>query len=119
MSWHLNIWKVKVWLSQEQKDLSKWNKKTFFFVSQILFLDLKIKLAKIEQTQPLKVKLSNSQPNEFKSGIKNGTEVTSNYSSNVISDFNYGTSFPHRLLSTDTQVSRLFKTFANGSSANR
>ena len=26
-SWYLNIWKVKVWLSQEQKELSKWNKK--------------------------------------------------------------------------------------------
>ena len=26
-SWHLNIWQVKIWLSQEQKELSKLNKK--------------------------------------------------------------------------------------------
>ena len=25
MSWNLNIWKVKIWLPQEQKELSKWN----------------------------------------------------------------------------------------------
>ena len=29
MPWHLNIWKVKIWLSQERKELSKWNKKHF------------------------------------------------------------------------------------------
>ena len=26
---HLNIWKVKIWFSQEGKELSKWNKKYF------------------------------------------------------------------------------------------
>ena len=37
MSWHWNIWKVKIWLSQERKELfSKWNKKTFFLVSKML-----------------------------------------------------------------------------------
>ena len=30
-SWHLNIWKVKVWLSPERKGCSKWNKKKFCF----------------------------------------------------------------------------------------
>ena len=35
-SWHLNIWKVKIWLSQKRIELSKWNKKTFFLVSQVL-----------------------------------------------------------------------------------
>ena len=35
-SWHLNIWKFKIWLSQERKELSKWNKKTFFLDSQVL-----------------------------------------------------------------------------------
>ena len=29
MSWHLNAWKAKIWLSQEWKALSKWNKKHF------------------------------------------------------------------------------------------
>ena len=28
--------KVKTWLSQERKELSKWNKKTFFLVSKVL-----------------------------------------------------------------------------------
>ena len=29
MSWHLNTWKVKIWLSQEWKELFKWNKRHF------------------------------------------------------------------------------------------
>ena len=33
-SWHLNIWKYKIWLSQERKELSKWKEK--HFVSQVL-----------------------------------------------------------------------------------
>ena len=36
----------------------------------------------------LNVKLSNSQLDKLKSGIKNGTEVTLNLSSNVIDNFN-------------------------------
>ena len=28
-SWHLNIWKDKIWLSQELKELSKWSKNNF------------------------------------------------------------------------------------------
>ena len=28
--------KVQTWLSQERKELSKWNKKTFFLVSKVL-----------------------------------------------------------------------------------
>ena len=67
----------------------------------------------------LNVKLSNSQlNNKFKLGVKNGTKVTLNISSNVIGDSNYGVSFPHKLFLTDVQVSRLCKTFGNGSSVN-
>ena len=40
------------------------------------------------------------------------------FSSNVIVDSNDVTNFPHKLLLTDTQVSRLSKTFANCLSAN-
>ena len=36
MSLHFNTWKVKIWLSQKQKELSKWNRKAFFLVSQVL-----------------------------------------------------------------------------------
>ena len=31
-SWHLDIWKVKIWLSQDRKDLLKWNKAHFYLV---------------------------------------------------------------------------------------
>ena len=64
----------------------------------------------------LTVKLSNSQLNKLKSGIKNGTEVTLKLLSNIVGDSNDENNFPHKLLLT--QVSKLCKTFANGSSAN-
>ena len=38
------------------------------------------------QYNTLNVKFSNSKLNKFKSGIKNGTEVTLNFSSNIIGD---------------------------------
>ena len=43
------------------------------------------------------VKLSNSQLNKLKSGIKNGTEVILNLSRNMIDDSNEETNFPHKL----------------------
>ena len=39
-------------------------------------------------------------------------------SSNVVGDFNDERNFPHKLLLTNTQVSRLRKGFANGSLVN-
>ena len=66
----------------------------------------------------LNIKLSNSQLNKLKLGIKNGVQVTLNLSSNAPSDCNYEIDFPHKLLLLiDTQISRPRKTFANGSSA--
>ena len=62
--------------------------------------------------------MSSSQLNKLKPGIKNSTEVTLNISSNVIADCSDETNFPYKLLLTDTQVSRLRKVFANGSSTN-
>ena len=70
------------------------------------------------QYNTLNVKLSNSQLNKLKSGKKNATQVTLNLSSNVIGNSNDETNFPHKLLFTNTQVSRLCKAFANNSSAN-
>ena len=61
----------------------------------------------------MKVKLSNPQLNKLKSGINNGTEVMLNLSSNAIGYSNDKTNFPYKLLLTNTQVSRLFKAFAN------
>ena len=64
------------------------------------------------------MKLPNSQLNELKSGIKNGTKVTLKVSSNFVVDSSDENDFPQKLLLTNTQVSRLRKAFANGSSAN-
>ena len=51
------------------------------------------------QYNNLNVKLSNSQLNKLKSGIKNNTEVTLKISSNVVGDSNDQNNFPHKLLS--------------------
>ena len=69
------------------------------------------------QYNTLNVKLSNSQLNKLKSGIENGNEVTLKLLSNVVGDYNDENNFPHKLLLTDTQVSRLRKAFENNSSA--
>ena len=65
----------------------------------------------------LKIKLSNSVLNRFKSGIKNGIKVTLKISSNVAADSNDANNFTYKFLLTNTQVSRLCKAFANNSSA--
>ena len=65
------------------------------------------------QYNTLNVKFSNSQLNKLKSGIKNDTEQTLNFSSNFIGNSNDEYNFPHKLLLTNTQVSRLPKAFAN------
>ena len=67
------------------------------------------------QYNTLDVKLSNSQLNKLKYGIKNGTEVALKISSNVAGDSNNEISFPHKLLLTNTQVC---KAFENNSTAN-
>ena len=64
------------------------------------------------------VKWSNLQLNRSELRVKNGTEVTLTISSNIVGDSNDENNFPHKLLLTNTQVSKLRKAFANGSSAN-
>ena len=61
----------------------------------------------MSQYNTLNVKLSNSQLNKLKSGIKNGTEVTMKISSNVTGDSNDENNFQHKLLITNKQVSKL------------
>ena len=70
------------------------------------------------QYNTLDVKLSNSQLNKFKSGIKNGNEVTLNISSNTVGESNDEANFPHKLSLTNIQVLKICKAFANFSSAN-
>ena len=62
--------------------------------------------------------MSNSQLNKLKSVIKNGSELTSELSSNFVGDSNDENYFLHKLFLTNTQVLRLCKAFANNSSAN-
>ena len=70
------------------------------------------------QCNTLNVKLSNSHLHKLKSGIENGIKVTLKISSNAFGDSNDKNNFPHKLLLTNTQVSKLHKAFANASSAN-
>ena len=64
------------------------------------------------QYNTLNVKLSNSELNKIKSGIKNRTEIHSNLLSNMIMDSYDETNFSHKWLLTD-RVSRLCKAFTN------
>ena len=66
----------------------------------------------------LNVKLSNSQLNKLKSGIKNCTEVTLTRSPNAIGGSNDETIFPQKVLLSDKKILRLGKLFVNGLSAN-
>ena len=66
----------------------------------------------------LNVKLSNSQLNKLKLGVKIGTQVTLKLSSNAVGDSNDEANFPHNLMLTHTQISSIRKALANNSSAN-
>ena len=70
------------------------------------------------QYNTLNAKLSNSQLNKLKSGIKNDAELTLKIYPNVVGDSNDENNFPHKLLLPNTQVSKLRKAFENGPSAN-
>ena len=70
------------------------------------------------QYNTLNTNLTNSELKKLKSWIKSGTEVTLNLSSKLIGNSNNETNFPHNLLLTDMEVSRICKVFANASSAN-
>ena len=68
------------------------------------------------QYNSLNLKLSNSQLNKLKSSIKNETDVVLRISSNMVSNSNDNTNFPHELLLTNRQVANIRKAFANHSS---
>ena len=68
------------------------------------------------QYNSLNVKLSNSQLNKLKSSIKNEADVVLRISSNMVSNSNDNTNFPHELLLTNGQVANIRKAFANHSS---
>ena len=68
------------------------------------------------QYNSLNVKLSNLQLNELKSSIKNKNDVVLRISSNMVSNSNDNTNFPHELLLTNRKVANIHKAFANHSS---
>ena len=68
------------------------------------------------QQDTLNVKLSHSQLNKLKSGMRDSKEVSLVFLLNVIG--NDTTNYPQKLLLTNTHVSKICKSFANGSSAN-
>ena len=68
------------------------------------------------QDNSLNVKLPNSQLNKLKSSIKNETDVVLRISSNMVSNSNDNTNFPHEFLLTNRQVANIRKAFANHSS---
>ena len=63
------------------------------------------------QYNTLNVKLSNLQLNKLEAGKKVNTEVTLETSSNVVGDYKDENNVSHRLLLTNTQVSKLRKAF--------
>ena len=68
------------------------------------------------QYNSLNVKLSNSQLNKLKSSIKNETDAVLRISSNMVTNSNDNTNFPHQLLLTNRQVANIRKVFAKNTS---
>ena len=68
------------------------------------------------QYNSLNVKLSSSQLNKLKSSIKNKNDVVLRISSNLVSNSNDNTNFPHELLLTNRQVANICKAFAKNTS---
>ena len=71
------------------------------------------------QYKTLNVNLSNSQFNKSKLRIKTDTEVILQLSSNFVGNWNDKINFSHKLLLTNSQVSKIRKIFAIGSLANK
>ena len=68
------------------------------------------------QYNSLNVKLSNSQLNKLKSSIKNENDVVLRIPSNMVSNSNDNTNFPHKLLLTNRRVANIRKAFAKNTS---
>ena len=104
-----------LFISEEAKrtalEFSKGTVKVLWFY----FISIQYKMT---QYNIFTVKLFDSQLIKLKSSIKNVTEVTSHFSSNLIGISNDKTNFPDKLLLTNTWVSKIRKAFPNGSSAN-
>ena len=67
-----------------------------------IYFYFNITLVQNDSIKHFKRKVPISQLNKLKSGLKNGTEVTLNLSSNVVGNSNDETNFRHRLLLINT-----------------
>ena len=65
------------------------------------------------QYNTLNIKLSNARLSKLKLEIKDSTEATLKIWSNLVGDSNDANIFLHKLLLTNTKVSKLRKAFAN------
>ena len=68
------------------------------------------------QYNSLNVKLSNSELNRLKLSIKNEIDVVLRISSNMVTNSNDDTNFPHDLLLNNRQVANIRKAFAKNTS---
>ena len=72
----------------------------------------------MNQYSTVNLKLLNLELSKLKSRIRTGTDSSLKLSSNAVGESNDETHFPHKLLLTNTQASKICKAFADGSSAN-
>ena len=65
------------------------------------------------QYKTLNMILYNSQLDKVKCGLKDNSEVFFKISSNAVGDSNNENCFPHKLVLTNTKLSKFRKAFAN------
>ena len=88
-------------------DFSKESVRVLWFYFVLIYYQYKM-----TRYNTLNVKLSNSQLNKLKSGIKSGTEIILNISLKLIGNYNDETNFSHKLLLTSFEdLQSFFKWF--------
>ena len=85
--------------------MRKWKKLFWIFLKELWeYCEFILLQYKTTHYKIVNVKLSKSQFDQLKSAIKNEAALSSRLSSNVISDSNDKTNFPHKSLLTDREV---------------
>ena len=88
-------------------DFSKESVRVLWFYFVLIYYQYKM-----TRYNTLNVKLSNSQLNKLKSGIKSGTEIILNILLKLIGNYNDETNFSHKLLLTSFEdLQSFFKWF--------
>ena len=92
------------------------NTRVYFILEEAKETIFNLIYIKMTQYNSLNVKLLNSQLNKLKSSIKNENDVVLTVTSNMVSNSNDNTNFPHELLLTNRQVANIRKAFAKNTS---